>query len=100
MSQMLSFRLTPEREKMLNKIKKRYKVKKNSEVIDLLLKMNTEKEPQYKQRIEQVAGCIRLEGTGDALTRIRQLREDLRPENSPNLFKLEGFFCEGLRNDP
>mgnify|MGYP000096069374 CR=1 FL=1 len=76
MSQMLSFRLTPEREKMLNKVKKRYKVKKNSEAIDLLLKMSTEKEPKYKQRVEQVAGCISLENRQDAVTRIRKLRED------------------------
>ncbi len=76
MGQILSFRLTPEREKMLNKIKKRYKVKKNSEAIDLLLRMNTEKELKYKQRIEQVAGCISFKGRQDAVTRIRKLRED------------------------
>lgn len=75
MSQILSFRLTPERERMLNKIKKRYKVKKNSEVFDLLLKMNTEKEPKYKQRIEQVAGCICFKNKENAVMKIRNLRE-------------------------
>jgi len=75
MSQILSFRLTPEREKMLNQVKKRFKVKKNSEAIDLLLKMSNEKEPDYKIRIKQVTGCLDLEGKDNAAKRVRQLRD-------------------------
>lgn len=75
MSQTLTFRLTPEREKMLNKIKRRFKVKKNSEAIDLLLKMNFEKEPSYRNRIEKVSGCLALKGKEDAEKRIRRLRD-------------------------
>lgn len=76
MGQTITIRLTPKREKLLTGLKKRFKVKKNSEAIDLALKMSrTPDDIDYGTRIEQVSGCISLKGKTNAVKRIRSLRD-------------------------
>jgi len=74
MSQTITIRLTPKREKLLTGLKKRFHVKKTSEAIDLALKMSSKDDIDYRARIEQVSGCISLKGKGSAVHRIRALR--------------------------
>lgn len=74
MGQTITIRLTPKREKLLTGLKKRFKVKKNSQAIDLALKMSITDDIDYRSRIEQVSGCISLKGKGSAVKRIRSLR--------------------------
>ncbi|MCX5886543.1 MAG: hypothetical protein NT096_11655 [Proteobacteria bacterium] len=75
MGQTITIRLTPKREKLLTGLKKRFKVKKNSQAIDLALKMSITDDIDYRSRIEQVSGCISLKGKGSAVKRIRSLRD-------------------------
>jgi hypothetical protein len=75
MGQTITIRLTPKREKLLTCLKKRFKVKKNSQAIDLALKMSITDDIDYRSRIEQVSGCISLKGKGSAVKRIRSLRD-------------------------
>ena len=75
MGQTITIRLTPQREKLLTGLKKRFKVKKNSQAIDLALKMSITDDIDYRSRIEQVSGCISLKGKGSAVKRIRSLRD-------------------------
>ncbi len=75
MNQTITIRLTQKREKMLNKIKKLFKVKKNSEAIDLALKLSFKEDIDYKDRIKKVAGCINLKGREASVKRIRNLRD-------------------------
>jgi hypothetical protein len=56
-------------------LKKRFQVKKASEAIDLSLTMSCKNEVDYRARIEQVSGCISVKGKGDAVKRIRSLRD-------------------------
>ena len=76
MSQTITIRLTPKREEMLNKIKRRFKVRKNSEAIDLALRLSYGEDIEYKDRIEKVAGCISLKGQGPSVKKIRSLRSN------------------------
>ena len=57
-------------------IKKRFNFKKNSEAIDLALRMSLEDEIDYKYKVEQVSGCISLPGSKNAAQRIRDLRSE------------------------
>jgi len=75
MGQTITIRLTPKREKLLTGLKKRFKVKKNSQAIDLALKMSITDDIDYRSRIEQVSSCISLKGKGSAVKRIRSLRD-------------------------
>jgi len=75
MGQSITIRLTPTRERLLKLIKKRYNLKKNSDAIDLALKMSFKDEIDYKSKIERVAGCISLKGSENAVRKIRSLRD-------------------------
>lgn len=77
MVQSITVRLTPERARLLKLIKKRFNFKKNSEAIDLALRMSFEDEIDYKYKIEKVSGCIGLTGNKNATQRIRALRGEL-----------------------
>ena len=74
MSGTISVRLTPEREKLLMKAKRYYKVKNNSEVIDLALKEALRGRADYESRLKTVIGCVKLKGKENSIERIRKLR--------------------------
>lgn len=75
MSQSITIRLTPARERLLNLVKRRFKVKKNSEAIDIALKMSFDENIDYRTRLQKVTGCINLKGKENAIERIRSLRD-------------------------
>lgn len=75
MGQTITIRLTPKRERLLKNIKKRFNLKKNSEVIDLVLKMSSNDDVGYKSKIEKVSGIVSLEGKKSSVKRIRFLRD-------------------------
>ena len=75
MSRSITIRLTPTRERLLKLLKKRFNLKKNSEAIDLALRMSFREEIDYKCRIEKVAGCISLRGRKNSVKMIRSLRD-------------------------
>lgn len=75
MGQSITIRLTPTRERLLKLLKKRFNLKKNSEAIDLALRMSFKDEVDYKSRIEKVAGCIILKGRKRSVKMIRSLRD-------------------------
>ena len=74
MSETISIRLTPERKNLLEEAKRHFKVKKNSDVIDLALKISLRSRSDYESRLKAVVGCIKLAGKKDAVERIRALR--------------------------
>ena len=74
MSETISVRLTPEREKLLKTAKRYYKVKNNSEVIDLALKEALKDRADYESRLKSVVGCVKLKGKENSIERIRKLR--------------------------
>ncbi len=74
MNQTITIRLTPKREKMLSKIKRRFKVRKNSEAIDLALRLSYGEDIDYKDRIKKVAGCVSLKRQDTSVNKIRSLR--------------------------
>lgn len=75
MSKSITVRLTPKRARLLNRLKKRFKVKKHSEAIDFVLPMNAAGEAGYRARVEKVSGCIKLRGQKNAVQGIRWLRD-------------------------
>ncbi len=75
MSQSITIRLTPERERLLNRLKRRFKVKKHSEAIDLVLRMNATDDVGYRAKVEKVSGCISVTDKKNAVQRIRSLRD-------------------------
>ena len=75
MGQTITTRLSPKREKLLMGLKKRFHVKKASEAIDLALTMSCKDDMDYRTRIEQVSGCIGVKGKGNAVKKIRSLRD-------------------------
>lgn len=77
MNRTITIRLTPKREKMLSKIKRRFKVRKNSEAIDLALRLSYGEDIDYKDRIEKVTGCINLKGQDASVRKIRSLRDGI-----------------------
>ncbi len=77
MSRTITIRLTPKREEMLGKIKKQFKVRKNSEAIDLALRLSYDGDMDYKDRIEKVTGCISLKGQDASVRKIRYLRDGI-----------------------
>ncbi len=77
MTETLTIRLTARRAELLNRLKKRLRVKKNIDVIDIALQMGCRDEVDYISRIEKAAGCLCADtGTG-AVARIRSLREGI-----------------------
>ena len=74
MNHSITFRLTPARERLLKLVKKRYKVKKNSEAIDIALKISYDGNSNYSDKIKKVKGCIKLNGEKNAIKKIRSLR--------------------------
>lgn len=75
MSQTITIRLTSKRERLLKLLKKRFNLKRNSEVIDLALSMSFNDDIDYKSKLEKVSGCIRLKGKENSIKRIRSLRD-------------------------
>ncbi len=75
MGETITIRLTPSRKRLLKLLKKRFNLKKNSEVIDLALNMSFKDEIDYRSKLEKVAGCISLEGSEDSVKRVRSLRD-------------------------
>lgn len=75
MSQSITIRLTPTRERLLKVLKKRHNLKKNSEVIDLALRMSFKEDTDYRAKIEKVAGCISLVGRKNSVKMMRSLRD-------------------------
>ncbi len=75
MNQSITIRLNPTRERLLKLFKRRYNLKTNSEAIELALRIGFEDEVDYKTKIKQVAGCIKLENDRSAVDRIRSLRD-------------------------
>ena len=75
MSQTITIRLTPKREKLILGLKKRFKLKNNSDAIDVALKMSTTDDVDYRSKIARVSGCISLKGKTNAVKRIRSLRD-------------------------
>jgi hypothetical protein len=77
MSQIITIRLTPKRKQLLNAIKRRFNLEKNSEAIDLALGMSSDNNIDYKSRIEKVSGIVSLKGKKDSVRKIRLLRNGL-----------------------
>ena len=75
MNQSITIRLNPTRERLLKLFKRRYNLKTNSEAIELALRIGFEDEVDYKTKIKQVTGCIKLENDISAVNRIRSLRD-------------------------
>ncbi len=74
MNQSITFRLMPARERLIKLVKKRYNVKKNSEAIDIALKISYDGNISYSDKTEKVKGCIRLGRKENAIKKIRVLR--------------------------
>ena len=74
MSQTITIRLTPKRERILKLLKKHFNVKKNSEAIDLALTKSLQEDMDYESKLQKVAGCISLSGRTTAVKRIRSMR--------------------------
>ncbi len=77
MSQIITIRLTQKRKQLLNAVKRRFNLKKNSEAIDLALGMSTDNGIDYKKSIEKVSGIIKVNGEKSSIKKIRSLREGL-----------------------
>ena len=77
MSQIITIRLTPKRKQLLNAIKRRFNLEKNSEAIDLALGMSSDNDIDYKSRIEKVSGIVSLKDKKDSVMKIRLLRNGL-----------------------
>ena len=75
MGQTITIRLTSKRERLLKNFKKRFNLKKNSEAIDLALRMGADDEVDYKSRIDKVSGIINLKGKKTSVKTIRILRD-------------------------
>ena len=50
-------------------------LKKNSEAIDLAIKMSFKGTVDYKSRIKKVSGCIRIKDSNNSIDTIRYLRD-------------------------
>jgi len=75
MTETLTIRLTAQRTQLLNRLKKRLKVKKNIDAIDIALQMGCRDEVDYMSRIEKAAGCLSSHAGESAVERIRSLRD-------------------------
>ena len=75
MSQTITIRLTSKRERLLKLLKKRFNIKRNSDAIDLALKMSFKDDIDYKSRLEKASGCIKLKGRENSTKKIRTLRD-------------------------
>jgi hypothetical protein len=76
MTETLTIRLTAQRTLMLNRLKKRLRVKKNIDAIDIALQMGCRDDVDYISRIEKAAGCLSADAGAGAVARIRSLRGD------------------------
>ncbi len=77
MNRTISLRITSEREYLLKQAKQFFKVKKNSDAIDMALKMSLKNRSDYEERLRSVTGCIQLNDGETAITAVRNLRGDL-----------------------
>ncbi len=75
MNTSITIRLTPIRERLLKLFKQRYNIQRNSEAIELALKMSFPDETDYKSKIEKVTGCIKEKNDVNAIDQIRSLRD-------------------------
>ncbi len=75
MSNTITIRLTPDRERLLKLFKLRHNIKKNSEAIELALRLGFESELDYRSKINKVAGCLKSKEDRKASDMIRTLRD-------------------------
>ena len=75
MTETLTIRLTAQRTHLLNRLKKRLRVKKNIDAIDIALQMGCRDEVEYMRKIEKAAGCLSADAGPGAVERIRSLRD-------------------------
>ena len=75
MSQTITIRLTSKRERLLKLLKKRFNIKRNSDAIDLALKMSYKDDIDYRSKLEKASGCIKLKGRENSIKKIRTLRD-------------------------
>ena len=75
MNKTISIRLTEERADLLSRAKRYFKVKKDTDVIDLALKTSLKAEFDYDSKLKSVLGCIKLTGNESATRTIRALRD-------------------------
>lgn len=76
MNRTISLRITSEREYLLKQAKQFFKVKKNSDAIDMALKMSLKNRSDYEERLRSVTGCIQLSDGETAVAAVRRLRGD------------------------
>ena len=77
MNQTITIRLTPKRERLLKLLKKRFNIKRNSEAIDLALRMSFKDDIDYKSRLKKVSGSISLKGKATSVKSVRSLRDGM-----------------------
>ena len=76
MSNTITIRLTPDRERLLKLFKLQHNIQKNSEAIELALRLGSDSDVGYNSKINQVAGCLVLKRKNrDANDIVRELRD-------------------------
>jgi len=76
MSNTITIRLTPDRERLLKLFKMRYHIEKNTDAIELALKIGFESDIDYRTKLERVAGCLQGVDNRNAVDMIRELRDN------------------------
>lgn len=74
MAETISIRMTPERARLFNRARKKFRLKRYSEVVDLALQNVLKDEVDYAEKLESVSGCVSLEADKDSVQAIRHLR--------------------------
>jgi len=74
MSNSITIRLTPDRERLLKLFKLRHNIQKTSEAIELALKLGFDEQIDYLPKINNVAGCLQFENGENADEIVRNLR--------------------------
>lgn len=74
MSTTITIRLTPERERLLKLFKQQHNIQRNSEAIELALKLGFKDQIEYLPKIRQVAGCLKQNCKQNADEIVRNLR--------------------------
>lgn len=76
MSNTITIRLTPDRERLLKLFKHQHNVKTNSEAFELALRLGAAEDQDYKKKLSKVAGCLAKDSRQDAVEMVRALREE------------------------
>jgi len=77
MNRTISIRITPERDDLLRRAKVIFNVEKNSDAIDLALKISVKDLPDFDKRLKDATGCIKPFAEESAVAAVRRIREDL-----------------------